>query len=237
MSAGAPPGRLCDPVLTSLGIPHAFGRRGARAPEATFFPTQVHGTAVLEASAEPPPGRLEADAVVTRVPGRAVGVVTADCVPILLASEDGAVVGAIHAGWRGLAAGVIQAGVRAVGERASGAPLRAAVGPAARGCCYEVDEPVRRALERCAAPGLDALLLPGRPGRFQLDLAGLAARVLGAAGLSQDRVGLTHCVCTICDPDRFHSYRREGASAGRLAHFIQRPEAAPGRVDSPGGRS
>jgi YfiH family protein len=237
MSAETVRATLCDPVLIAVGVEHGFGRRGSRAPHATLFPTQVHGSRVVEAGAGLPSAGAEADAVLAREPGVAVGIVTADCVPILAASEDGAVVVAIHAGWRGLAAGVVEAGIEALRARAAGAPLRAAVGPCARGCCYEVDEPVRRALEgRCARdPG--ALLVPARAGHFQLDLGGLAARVLVEAGVPADRIGLTHCVCTICDADRFHSYRREGAAAGRLAHFIRRSGSQADRVDSPEGRS
>jgi YfiH family protein len=168
---------------------------------------------------------VEADAIVSATPGLAVGIVTADCVPILVASRDGSRVGAIHAGWRGLAAGVIEAGIEAMDCEASG--LAAAVGPAARGCCYEVDEPVARALSARYASLLQEVLVPGRSGHFQLDLPRLASRILGRIGLARHHLGSAHRLCTICTPGpRFESYRREGHLAGRLQHFI-RPIAGP----------
>ncbi len=220
-------GFLCDPVLEQLGVHHGFAERGAQPPDSTVFLRQVHGIRAVRA--EPPRGPArsgsngerpaEADAIVSKTPGLAVGIVTADCVPILVASADGGSVAAIHAGWRGLAAGVIEVGIEATGI--APAQLAAAVGPAARGCCYEVDEPVARALAVRYAEHLSGVLVPGRPDRYQLDLPVLAARILRALGLVQDRIGLAHCQCTICTPGpRFESYRREGATAGRLRHFI-----------------
>lgn len=214
---------LCDPVLEVTGALHSFGERGTQAPEFTVFPRQVHGIRAMRAEQAPVgAGRdepVEADAVVSATPGITVGIVTADCVPILVASRDGSRVGAIHAGWRGLAAGVIEAGIEAMDFEAS--ELAAAVGPAARGCCYEVDEPVTRALAVRYADLLDEVLVPGRPGHFQLDLPRLASHVLCRIGLAPDRVGSAHRLCTICTPGpRFESYRRDGPLAGRLRHFI-----------------
>lgn len=229
-------GFLCDPVLIQLGIRHGFGQRGSQAPEDTFFSVQVHGVDVALARRPSEPDRARADVVYTRTPDLSVGIVTADCVPILVAADEGRLVAAIHAGWRGLAAGVIEAGLEAL--KAAGTPRNwvAAVGPAARGCCYEVDEPVRRALSKRYAAHLDEVLVPGRANRFQLDLPRLASLVLSEKGLESDRIGVAHRVCTICAPARFESYRRDGATAGRLTHFITaRPGGAPARVDSPRG--
>jgi YfiH family protein len=217
-----PRGRtLCDPVLEATGAFHGFGERGAQAPESTVFPRQVHGVRAVRAMALTRADRgepEEADAIVSRTP--------ADCVPILLASRDGSRVGAIHAGWRGLAAGVIESGIDAMDVDVS--RLVAAVGPAARGCCYEVDEPVASALAVRYAALLQDVLVPGRPGHFQLDLPRLASRVLRGLGLAPDRVGAAHRLCTICTPGpRFESFRRDGKLAGRIQHFI-RPAARPG---------
>ena len=136
---------LCDRVLIDRGIPHGFGRRGAQAPEKTVFPVQVHGIDIFEVSSTTPSLRARADIVITSTAGVSVGIVTADCVPVLVAAEDGGVVGAIHAGWRGLASGVLETGLQAIRALAKGVDLVAAVGPAARGCCYEVDQRVREA--------------------------------------------------------------------------------------------
>lgn len=221
-------GYLCDPVLERLGVRHGFAERGAEPPDSTVFLRQVHGVRAVRAEAlragmgsglPEGGGPVEADAIVSGVPGLAVGIVTADCVPILVAAGDGRIVVAIHAGWRGLAAGVIESGIEAMGV--APAQLAAAIGPAARGCCYEVDEPVARALAQRYAGHLSGVLVPGRPDRHQLDLPALAGRILVALGLDPDRVGQSQSLCTICTPGpRFESYRRDGAAAGRLRHFI-----------------
>ena len=214
---------LCDPVLGGLGIKHGFGQRGTQAPENTVFPVQVHGIDVFEARSGQSRDRPPADVVLSTTPGLAIGIVTADCVPILVAAVDGSAVAAIHAGWRGLAMGVIETGLRATAEAAKGARLVAAIGPAARGCCYEVDDPVRLALEENHLEDLEEALVPGRRGHFQLDLPRLATRILIRNGVDYHQIGLQHRVCTICNPDRFDSYRRDGVGAGRLTHFVTNP--------------
>ncbi|MEE8167201.1 MAG: polyphenol oxidase family protein [Myxococcota bacterium] len=229
---------LCDPVLIDLNIPHGFGRRGSQVPESTAFPQQVHGVRVVEAAAWEPDQRPPADAILSTPGQPEIGIVTADCVPILAACLDGAVVVAIHAGWRGLAAGVIEAGMQALQARVRGQPLIAAIGPAARGCCYEVDDPVRQALSERYPHQLEPpVLAEGRAGHFQLDLPALAIRILESVGVVASSIGTTHCVCTICDAQQFESYRRDGPAAGRLSHFIAGSclRNLSGRVDSLGG--
>lgn len=225
---------LCDPVLEAIGTPHGFAERGAQAPDSTVFLRQVHGIRAVRAEDCTGGQVVEADAIVSRTPGLAIGIVTADCVPILAASAGGDRVAAIHAGWRGLAAGVIEAGIEALGVERS--RLSAAVGPAARGCCYEVDEPVARALRVRYAASLPGVLVAGRPGRYQLDLPALAGRILGGLGVAPERLGMAHCLCTICAPGpRFESFRRDGERAGRLRHFIRAAErsGAPDRIGTP----
>jgi hypothetical protein len=219
-------GPLRDPLLDALGIAHGFGQRETTAPSDAAFPKQVHGIAVHEHRVCVDP-RVDADAILTREAGASIGIVTADCVPILVAHRDGDSVAAIHAGWRGLAAGVIEAGVRAVAAGGDVGECVAAIGPAARGCCYEVDEPVRAGLRERYATLLDGVLVPGRAGRFQLDLPVLAGRVLEKNGVEKHQIGTAARLCTICAPDRFESYRRDGSAAGRLRHFITRPAAIP----------
>ena len=218
---------LCEPVLIAGGISHAFGRRGSQVPEKTLFPRQVHGIDVVLASewehSEAPP----ADALRASPGGaRHIGIVTADCVPILLASSDGVHVAAIHAGWRGLAAGVIEAALQDFEQHAAPAgEVLAAIGPAARSCCYEVNEPVRAGLSERYTDLLDSeTLQPGRAGHFQLDLPGLARKVLIEYGVQKTRIGMAQSLCTVCDADQFESYRRDGDASGRLRHFISRRE-------------
>ena len=229
---------LCDPILIDLQISHGFGCRGSQVPETTAFSQQVHGVGVVEAADWAADQRPTADVILSTPSQAEIGIVTADCVPILAAGQDGVVVAAIHAGWRGLAAGVIEAGIAALQARVGGQPLIAAIGPAARGCCYEVDGPVRRALSERYLRWLEPpILAEGRPGHFQLDLPALAIRILESTGIIATSIGTTHSVCTICDADQFESYRRDGALAGRLSHFIAGSglQKTPSRVDSLAG--
>ncbi len=205
------------PLLRACGVRHGFGTRGDAPPEDLVRPRQVHGTRV--ASAQECADGIDADAVVARAAAHPIGVVTADCVPVLAASADGGAVAAIHAGWRGLAAGVIEAGIDALRREAPRQTLRAAIGPHIGPCCYEVDAPVLDALRHFGAD-LDAALRESRPGHHWLDLGALSRSALLRAGVSPDAIGATALACTSCDDRRFHSYRRDGPRAGRLVHWI-----------------
>jgi YfiH family protein len=221
---------LRHPLLEGCGVEHGFGMRGASDPGGVRRPVQVHGAGVATAEQCAAPNRVRADAVVSTAPGVRIGIVTADCLPVLLAAEDGTAVAAIHAGWRGLAQGVIEAGVAALQSRAKSdlggrSRILAAIGPHVGPCCYEVDEPVLAALMPRFDAALDAALRPTRSGHALLDLGRLACQALLAAGLAPTGVGVLCSACTACDPGRFHSYRRDGSRAGRLLHFIS---ASPG---------
>jgi len=158
----------------------------------------VHGTRVVAAGA----AAEEADGVWTDRTGIAPAVVVADCLPVALAGPRG--VAMLHCGWRGLAGGIVAAGVAALG----GEVTAAAIGPGAGPCCYEVGDEVAAHFEPAA-----------RAGRH-LDLPGAARRRLEAAGVGQvEEAG----VCTICgDPGRWFSYRREGPGTGRQAGVVWR---------------
>jgi YfiH family protein len=207
---------LRDAVLERRGIAHGFGLRAS--PALTLRrPRQVHGARVVWATAE---GELgEADAVLTRTPGLRVGVLTADCVPILVAA--GGVAGAIHAGWRGLAAGVVEGALAELARASGGAAPSAAIGPCIGGCCSEVDAPVLDPLRARYGALLEAATAPSRPGHARLDLAALAQLALARLGVTPAAIGTDARLCTRCDAARFHSFRRDGASAGRLAHWIE----------------
>ena len=114
--ARALPGFITHPLLSELGVEHGFGTRAAQAPEGLVRPHQVHGHTVIRAKRGQARDPLDADAVVSDDPALPVGIITADCVPILVASSSGAAVAALHAGWRGLASGVVEAGVRALAD-------------------------------------------------------------------------------------------------------------------------
>jgi YfiH family protein len=218
---------LTHPLLERIGVAHGFGVRGDPVPAGLLRPRQVHGRAVVEATAcrrEPAP---EADAVISREPGVPIGVATADCVPILCASADGDWVGAIHAGWRGLARGVVAAGLDALRRSAPATEWVAAIGPHIGPCCYEVDDPVLDALRHELGARALADALPTRPGHARIDLGALCAQALESAGVTRARIGRLPQSCTRCDAERFHSYRRDGAHAGRLIHHVA------ARVDRP----
>jgi hypothetical protein len=152
---------------------------------------------------------VQADGQATTLAGVAATVMVADCLPVAIAG-DGAVA-MLHAGWRGLAAGVIAEGVGRVRELGARGPLSAAIGPGAGPCCYEVGDEVRAAFSAHGAAV--------RRGR-NLDLGGIAARELERAG-----VRLVHDVglCTICsDPSLFFSYRRDRGTTGRQAGLAWR---------------
>lgn len=181
---------------------------------------QSHGTRVVRLEDET--GR-DADAAITRAPGRVAVVMIADCLPILVANRAGSEVAAIHAGWRGLAAGVIEAAL--AGLESPRAELLAWIGPGISRAHFEVGDEVRAAFAARldAAP---AFFDRHGPGHWLCDLGGLAAHVLGREGvgeISRD----PHC--TYRDRERFFSYRRDGAT-GRMAALIWLDPAAPPRA-------
>jgi polyphenol oxidase len=210
---------LEHPLLTAAGVRHGFGLRTSPPRDGVRRPVQVHGAAVVCADDAGALG--EADAALATRAGVAVGVVTADCVPVLVAG--GGAVAAVHAGWRGLAGGVIPRAIEALRDAAPGAGLVAAVGPCIGPCCYEVDAPVLDAMRRRFGAALDGAQQATRPGHARLDLPALARRALLEAGLEPAAVGVVAGACTRCDAARFHSFRRDGAAAGRLLSWVEAP--------------
>lgn len=212
-------GSLAHALLEARGAAHGFGLRGTSAPAGTVRPKQVHGRAVVRA--EPAPRDLgEADAVWCDTPGLTVAVVTADCVPILVADREARVVAAVHAGWRGLADGVIGAALGELAARGTpGGALAAVVGPHIGPCCYEVDEPVLGRLRARFGADLERAAEATRPGHARIDLGALARADLARA-IDVSAIGTFAGACTRCDAARFESHRRDGARAGRMVHWI-----------------
>jgi len=175
---------------------------------------QVHGIDVASFTRPGEPGAEPvADAAVTGVPGLPLAILTADCLPVLFAAEDGSEVGAAHAGWPGLSAGVLEATLAAM--RTPAAKLLAWMGPGAGPARYEIGENVYAAfVDRDA--GAASAFAPTRPGHWLADLPALARRRLAAAGVRRVYGGNE---CTISDPARWYSYRRDGAT-GRMASLI-----------------
>ncbi len=186
------------------------------------IPRQVHGTNILVVEGDapgsdpsaPPPVRLgEADAIVCDRPGIAVGVLTADCVPILLRARSGRCVAAIHAGWRGTAAGIVGRVLEVLTQRFSlpVEQVEALLGPSIGGCCYEVEADVA-----------EALGVVSENTKVRVDLRRLNARQLELAGVRSEAVLLLGG-CTRCEADAYFSHRASGGCTGRQLSFVGIP--------------
>lgn len=183
--------------------------------------TQVHGNRVVVIDVRPAPGETvdagPCDALVTRLPGVGLVVQTADCVPVLLAGDHA--IGAVHAGWRGAAAGVVGAAAEdflpLAGRWES---VRAWLGPSIGACCYEVGPAVASRFAGGFARG-------SSDGKSLLDLQAVVRRQLEEARIPPARVS-AHSGCTMCGGERFASYRRDREKAGRMIALIARLEDA-----------
>jgi YfiH family protein len=220
-------GGASAPPLDSLNFgtavddrPEALAENRRRLAVAAGLPAeprwlrQVHGrdTADLDAGAIPE----TADGAFTHRPGVVCALLTADCLPVLLARRDGTAVAAAHAGWRGLAAGVIEAAF--AGLRAPGSAVIAWLGPAIGPAHFEVGGEVREAFVALDA-GAGGAFIANPAGRWQCDLYALARRRLASCGV--DAVyGGEHC--TFAETSRFYSHRRDHGRTGRMATLIWR---------------
>jgi len=171
---------------------------------------QVHGTAVIDAARATPDA--EADGIVTQTPGRVCAVMVADCLPVLLSDREGKSVGIAHAGWRGLAGGIVENVVRAMGVPSR--DVIAYIGPGIGARRYEVGEDVRRAfVDR--DPAAARSFAPRQDGKYLVDLCALARQRLAAAGVAGIHGG---GFCTASE-ERFFSFRRD-QTTGRMAGLI-----------------
>jgi hypothetical protein len=222
--AGAPAVVDLGPSHLERADPHALATIVAsRRRVAAFLPSppvwleQVHGRGValidertLEAARAAPP---VADAAVTRLSHVPLGVRVADCLPVLFAERRGAVVAAAHAGWRGLAAGVLEAIVAAMDVPPQ--TIAAWIGPGIGPGAFEVGDDVREAFV-VGDPGAAAHFAPRSAGKWLADLPALARRRLAAAGIARVAGG---DLCTYANAARFHSYRRD-RTAARQGAFV-----------------
>ena len=187
---------------------HGFGTRRVDIPArfrnlATL--TQTHSSRCVPAGGRP--GVVgHGDALLENAPGSVVAVKTADCIPILLVDSRQRAVAAVHAGWRGTAAGIARRAVEAMRERFGTLPadLHAAIGPGIGKCCYEV--------------GPEVAARFGEPGRAHIDLAEANRRQLLDAAVTPERIYASN-LCTMCRPEEFYSFRRDKEAAGRLYSF------------------
>ena len=183
---------------------------------------QVHGRRIVSAAHGSSDGAVEADGVLAPrrgAPPPVLSVRSADCLPLLLADEDGRFVAAVHAGWRGTARGIARRAVALlVGQGIPAGRLRAALGPVAGPCCYEVGSEVLDAVAgACGAPARELQAVSGRGG-ITLDLAHANRLQLLAAGLCRASIS-SAAECTVCS-GRYFSYRRDGSAAGRQMALI-----------------
>jgi YfiH family protein len=193
----------------------AHNRRIVRShiPSDPAYLAQVHGTAVADLDAPREPGRPRADAAVTGKPGRVGVVLTADCMPVFFTDRAGKRVAVAHAGWRGLAAGVLESSLAAL--QAEPRNVIAWMGPAIGPEAFEVGAEVKEAFERID-PAAASAFVPGKPGKYYADLYSLARQRLARAGVENVHGG---GFCTFNETQRFFSYRRVQRS-GRMGAFI-----------------
>lgn len=208
MNLGQSSGDAADRVRTNREIVRAT------LPSDPVYMRQVHGTAVALLDSVDT-ASVTADAAVCGVAGRVATVLTADCMPLLLADRGGARVAAVHAGWRGMAAGVVENAVDALGVPP--AEVIAWMGPTIGADAFEVGPEVREAFVACD-PKAAAAFRAHRPGKFMADLYGLARLRLASRGVTHAFGG---GFCTFHEAGRFFSYRRAPES-GRMGAFIWR---------------
>lgn len=195
-----------------------------RLPSEPIWLQQVHGVQVLvseESNSDSQP--VVADACIARSPGLVCAVLTADCLPILFCAEDGSVVGAAHAGWRGLAAGIIESSIHAM--RIAPEKLLVWLGPAIGPDAFEVGSEVREAF-CCHDVLAEVAFVPHARGKWLCNLYELARQCLARLGVTRVSGGN---LCTFSDTDRFYSYRRDGVT-GRMATLIWRVPACDSGV-------
>jgi hypothetical protein len=191
---------------------------------------QAHGRDVCVVRPDVPVAPAQnADAIVSLDPARVISVRVADCVPVLIADRGSRLVAAVHAGWRGMAAGAIGAALAAIArEGVAPADLVCAIGPAIGPCCFQVDEVVRHRF-RDGPPASDAWFADDGPGHWRLDLWRAAAEQLRAAGVPGDAVHAARR-CTADDPVAWYSHRRDGGGTGRMVAAIRLTADGPGNA-------
>lgn len=180
-------------VAEHIGVP----------PQNLLGAKQTHGTHVITATTAWPIGAGgEADALVTATPGLALGIVTADCAPVLFANATGTIIGAAHAGWRGAVAGILEATIAAM-QALGATSIHAAIGPCIHQPSYEIAADLRDAV-LARNPADATFFTPGRPGRWQFNLPAYCAARLAAAGATATITAHD----TYADPANFFSHRR-----------------------------
>ena len=216
-----------DPLANVEGNRSTFVRSFGLSPNQLLTVSQVHGKDLLLVD-EPNPDlshfqSVEVDAVLTNQPGIMIGVLVADCYPILLWNREHTAAAAIHAGWRGAANGLIGKTVAALEKHFKCSPeqLQAAIGPGIGAHKYEVDRPVRDAFRKGTGFWVE-IATETRLGHWQLNIPLSCRLQLEQAGIPVNAIE-TAGECTCCHPELFFSYRRDAGQTGRQAGFICLP--------------
>jgi YfiH family protein len=190
-------------------------------PDHVYYLSQVHGTAVEVLRGGEDPNdvvRRTGDAMMSDVHGVACGVRSADCGTLLIGDRRTGRAAAVHAGWRGTLRGVVEAAVRALEDAGSRRDdFVVAIGPHIEACCFEVGDDV--AQEFADVPGFRGAIVRKSGKKAHVDLRAVLASQLGSLGLDDARIDHVRG-CTVCDPERFFSYRRDGKISGRLLSAI-----------------
>ena len=184
-------------------------------PSAPLWLHQTHSTIVIDADIDAGPDEPVGDAAVAHAPHRVLAVLTADCLPAVFVNRENLVIGAAHAGWKGLAAGMLEATVNAM--QCNPATTQVWLGPAAGPDAYEVGSDVRDAFLQHATNAADHFI-ETRPGHWLINMYALARQRLVSVGIQPENI-FGGEYCTISDPQRFYSYRRDDVT-GRMATLI-----------------
>lgn len=196
---------LRHPLLSVLGVDHGFGTLHSPSRPSCSTYRQIHGTRVVSVAGNSPAGEpIEADGLLSNQAGMEVGIWTADCLPVLMATLDGRYVGALHAGWRGAVSGIVRVGLERMKEASGGnlSLLRVVLGPAIGPCCFDVGPEVWDAVE-AGTPGYSI------KERKKLDLWDLVTHQLMSSGVLPSEIGRVS-LCTRCHPALFYSHRGWG---------------------------
>lgn len=203
-----------DPGVCTHEISRVYGIE----KENIYLPVQKHTDKVLVLGPDREP--VIADAVITKERGVLVGIKVADCVPVLIYERKKGVMGAVHAGWRGTAEGILKKTIKTAIDRFSceGRNFVLAIGPSIRGCCYSVDHDVIKSVRHATGEGD---YYRERGGKYCLDLAMANKYQAVSAGVPESNIWISGD-CTYCNPDRYFSYRYARGAAGRQGAFIGR---------------
>lgn len=214
---------LSAPGWAFAGVEHGFAPRDTPVAQhlRLIRVKQVHGADLVVADETTSAAAGDADGLLTRTPGTAVAIATADCVPVLLVAPEARAVGAVHAGWRGSLAGIVPRAVETFTSR-FGVPaheLHAALGPSIGGCCYEVEREIAARFVDRYGGSHERAWRDGAPGKGTLDLRVVNRLLLEESGVPPGAISDVG-PCTACGDADLASYRTQGGRAGRQLSWI-----------------